>query len=219
MSLIPGVASTMDEFSTNPTLLARVRDRADAESWREFYQFYQPLLLRYLRRLGLKEPASDDIIQDTFTHLLRTLPDFTLGLKPGRFRSYLWRVTFSAVVDHARRMKTRRQAEEEWVRRFRNAHEYDSQKLEQEWDETERQHRLEVAMQRVRSVTAPRLWACFEQRLLGNRRSAAIAAELGISANTVFVYASRVFKDVKAECDALAEELGDEPAHGLPRGS
>jgi RNA polymerase sigma-70 factor (ECF subfamily) len=209
----------MEEFPTRPTLLARVRDRADAESWREFYQFYHPLLRRYLRRLGLQEDAAADVIQDAFTQLLRTLPDFTLGRKPGRFRGYLWKVTVSALVDRARRTKARQRAEEEWVRRFRAADESESQKLEAEWDQMERQHRLEMAMQRVRSVTAPLSWACFEQRLLHNRPAAATAGELGISANAVFVYASRVLKAVRAECAVLAEELGDEPAQGLPRGA
>jgi RNA polymerase sigma factor (sigma-70 family) len=209
----------MEEFPTRSTLLARVRDRADAESWREFYQYYQPLLMCYLGRLGLREHAADDVLQDVFTQLLRTLPHFTLGRKPGRFRGYLWRMTFSALVDRARRTKARRRAEEEWVRRFRAADEAESRRLEEEWDEMERKHRLEMAMKRVRSVTAPRSWACFEQRLLHHRPAAATAAELGITSNAVFVYASRVLKAVRAECAALAEELGDEPAQDLPRGS
>ena len=219
VSLDSGIARPMDEFQTRSTLLARVRDRSDAESWREFYEYYQPLLLRYLRRLGLKEHAADDVIQDVFARLLRTLPDFTLGSKPGRFRGYLWKVTFSVLVDQARQVKAQRQAEEEWVRRFRDADESESRKVEAEWDQVESQHRLELAMQRVRAVTAPRPWACFEQRLLRDRPAAAIAAELDITANAVFVYASRVLKAVRKECAALAEELGDERAEGQPRGS
>jgi RNA polymerase sigma factor (sigma-70 family) len=213
------MVATVDEFLTRPTLIARIRDRADAKSWREFYQFYQPLLMRYLRRLGLEEDAAHDVIQDVFTQLLRTLPNFTLGHKPGRFRGYLWKVAFSALVDQARRTKARRQAEQEWIRRFQAADESESQKLKKELDEMERQHLLEVALKRIRAVSPPRSWACFERHLLQDQPAAAIAAELGITANAVFVYASRVLKAVRAECAALAEELGHEPAHGPPEGS
>jgi RNA polymerase sigma-70 factor, ECF subfamily len=206
----------MEDFPTRPTLLARVRDPADAESWREFYQFYQPLLIRYLHRLGLKEHAADDIIQDVFARLLHTLPDFTLGGKPGRFRGYLWKVTFSALVDQARQIKARKHAEEEWVRRFQDAGDSDSWEVDPEWDQLERQHRLDIAMQRVRAVTSARSWACFEQRLLADRPAAAIAAELGIKPNAVFVYASRVLKAVRTECAALGEELGDEDGDDPP---
>jgi RNA polymerase sigma factor (sigma-70 family) len=206
----------MEDFPTRPTLLARVRDRSDAESWREFYEYYQPLLMRYLRRLGLKEHAADDVIQDVFARLLHSLPDFTLGGKPGRFRGYLWKVTFSALVDQARHARVRRHAEEEWVRRLRDADESESRKMEAEWDQAERQHRMDIAMRRVRSVTSARSWACFEQRLLRDRPATAIAAELGITANAVFVYASRVLKAVRAECDAVARELGEEPGQDVP---
>jgi hypothetical protein len=46
---------------------------------------------------------------------------------------------------------------------------------------------------------------------------AVIAAELGMTDKAVFVYASRVLKAVRAQCTALAEELGDEPVDWLPR--
>ena len=219
MSLNSGMAQAVDEFRTRPTLLARVRDRSDAESWREFYQYYHPLLTRYLGSLGLEENAAEDVIQDVFARLLRTIPEFTLGGKPGRFRGYLWKVTFSALVDQARQLKAQRQAEEEWVRRFWDGDELESQRVEREWDEMEKQHRLEMAMQRVQAVTSERSWVCFEQHVLGNRPAAAIAAELGMRANTVLVYASRVLKAIRSECAALGEELGDEPAQGLPPGS
>ena len=53
MSPNPISDSDNSEFRTNISLIARVRDRTDRESWREFYQFYHPLLTRYLRRLGM----------------------------------------------------------------------------------------------------------------------------------------------------------------------
>ena len=135
MSLSPRTDSDNSEFQTNISLIARVRDRTDVESWREFYQFYHPLLTRYLRRLGLKEDTANDVIQDVFVRLLQALPKFDLDGKRGRFRSYLWKLTYSGLVDEARRVKARRQAEEEWVKRFLVADEAESRKLHQELNE------------------------------------------------------------------------------------
>ena len=89
-----------------------MRDRTDVESWREFYQFYQPLLARYMRNQGLDEHAANDVIQDVFVRLLQSLPTFEFDGKRGRFRGYLWKLTYSALVDQARRVKSRRRAEE-----------------------------------------------------------------------------------------------------------
>ena len=52
MSQTESTDSDKSEFHTSLSLINRVRDRTDVESWREFYQFYQPLLARYMRNLG-----------------------------------------------------------------------------------------------------------------------------------------------------------------------
>ena len=211
--------SGKSEFLTRMSLIARARDRADVESWRTFYQFYQPLLARYLRSLGLKDQTADDVIQEVFVRLLHSLPSFGLHIKRGRFRSYLWKLTYSALVDQARRVKVRRRAEEEWARRFQNADEAESRKVQQELNQINHQQILARVLPRVRSATSSTTWTCFEQRVLRNRPASVIAAELGISANTVFVYASRVLKAVRRQCAALGEEPGDEPIDWLPRGT
>lgn len=205
------------EFRTNISLITRVRDRTDDESWNQFYQFYQPLLMRYLRRLGLEEHAANDVIQDVFVRLLQSLPTFVLDRKRGRFRSYLWRLTYTALVDQARRVKTRQQAEEEWVKRFLSADEAESQKVYQELNEINYQQILERALPRVQSVTSPTAWTCFENRLLRDRSGAEIAAEVGITDKVVFVYASRVLKALRKECALVSQELEDETIDRLRR--
>lgn len=215
MSHSPRNESDNSEFQTNISLIARVRDRSDVESWREFYQFYHPLLTRYLRRLGLKEDTANDVIQDVFVRLLQALPKFELDGKRGRFRSYLWKLTYSGLVDEARRVKARQQAEEEWVKRFLIADEAESRKFHQELNEINYREIVDKALPRVRAVTSERAWTCFEQRLLRDRPGAEIAADLGITDKAVFVYASRVLKSVRQQCSAIAEELGDEPIDWL----
>jgi RNA polymerase sigma factor (sigma-70 family) len=219
MSQSPRSNSDNSEFQTNISLIARVRDRTDVESWREFYEFYHPLLTRYLRRLGLKEDTANDVIQDVFVKLVQALPKFELDGKRGRFRSYLWKLTYNGLVDEARRLKARRQAEEEWVKRFLIADEAESRKLHQELNEINYREIVDRALPRVQAVTSTRAWTCFEQRLLLDRPGSAIAAELGISDKAVFVYASRVLKAVRQQCTAIAEELGDEPIDWLSRGT
>jgi RNA polymerase sigma-70 factor (ECF subfamily) len=202
-------AETISLSGTRLSLLVRVRDRADAASWRQFYAIYQPLIFGYLRSLGLKEHDADDLMQEVFQRLLVILPTFELDRKRGRFRTYLWRLTYTTLVDRARRRKVRHHAEEEWVRRFRAADESESRKLEEEWIRRHRKRILEVVLPRVRATVSPTSWACFEQRLLQGRPAAEVAAELGIQAKVVYVYASRVLKEVRRGCAEIEEDLDD----------
>ena len=112
-------------------------------------------------------------------------------------------------------MKARRQAEEQWVKRFQRDDEAESRKLHEELNEINHQQILEMAMPRVRALMSTRAWKCFEERCLRDRPGAVIAAEMGMTDKAVFVYASRVLKAVRAQCAALAEELGDEPGNWL----
>ena len=67
------------------------------------------------------------------------------------------------------------------------------------------------------AATAGWPWTCFEERLLKDRPGADIGAELAISTDAVYVYASRVMKEVRRQCATVADELGDEPIDWLPR--
>jgi RNA polymerase sigma factor (sigma-70 family) len=216
MSQSSGADDDRSEFRTNLSLIKNVRDRSDVESWRRFHDFYAPLLMRYLRRLGLLEDRANDLTQEVFVRLLQALPTFELDSKRGRFRSYLWKLTYSALVDEARRFKARRQAEEQWVKRFHESSDAESRKVQEELNEINQELILKRALPSVHSKTSRRAWACFEQRLLRDRPGADIAAELGIPVDAVYVYASRVLKAVRKQCAALADELGDEPIDWPP---
>jgi RNA polymerase sigma-70 factor (ECF subfamily) len=205
----PMCTEMISKSRTRLSLLSRVRDPNDGASWREFYAIYQPLIFGYLRGLGLKEHDADELTGEVFWRLLAILPTFRLDRKRGRFRAYLWRLTYSALVDRARRRDVRDRAEEEWVRRFRAANESESQKERAIWLRRHRKRILEVVLPRVRAKVSPTAWACFEQRLLQGRPAAEVAAVVGIKANVVYVYASRVLKEVRRGCAAIEEELGD----------
>jgi hypothetical protein len=90
-------------METSSTLVRRVRGAGDADSWREFVALYEPLIVRYAlgRRRGLSEPDARDVAQDVFVRLLKALPTFELDRSRGRFRTYLWQVTASALAGRA----------------------------------------------------------------------------------------------------------------------
>jgi len=61
--------------------------------------------MRYVRSLSVSEDEARDIVQDIFIKLAEQLPTFQLDKNQGRFRTWLWRITRNAVIDHVRRRK------------------------------------------------------------------------------------------------------------------
>ena len=58
---------------TNVSLLRRVRDPKDTASWRQFYELYEPLLMRYARSKGLQEADARDVVSDVFVKLYHAM--------------------------------------------------------------------------------------------------------------------------------------------------
>ena len=65
-----------DSAQTHPSLLLRVRDEADAESWALFVGTYAPLIHRYGRRRGLQDADAADLTQDVLVLVARAIRSF-----------------------------------------------------------------------------------------------------------------------------------------------
>ena len=189
---------------TRLSLLDRVRNPANAAAWSEFVAIYQPLLVAYVRKRGVNEHDSADIVQDVFTRLVPALSRFDNAPDRGRFRTWLWQVTHSALADWARRRAAHVRAEQHWA---------DSQEAtgtagpDDEWGQMHHRRIMEVVVDRVRKSTQATSWACFEGHILAGRPAAEVAAELGVSQNAVYVNASRVLARIREQCAEFSESL------------
>jgi hypothetical protein len=82
-------------------------------------------------------------------------------------------------------------------KRFHDAGESERETFDNELEVINRQQILDQVLPIVRARTSSTVWRCFELRVLNYRPAAAIAGELGISTNAVYVCASRVLKSIR----------------------
>ena len=172
-------------LTTPSSLIRRVRDPTDAESWREFVALYEPLLLSYVRSLGVPMEDARDVVQDVFARLVRALPEFELDHTRGRFRTWLRQVANSAIADWARRKRHQAKEEEAWRDRLAAMENASGEESDADWEAAHHKRVLDFVLSRVRTETQPKTWACFEQHALQGRPSADVGAELGPTTNAV----------------------------------
>jgi RNA polymerase sigma-70 factor, ECF subfamily len=194
---------------THTSLLRRVRDVKDAASWAEFVRFYEPLLQNYVRARGLPAADADDVVQEIFLKLLRALPEFTLDRRQGRFRTWLYQVTMSAVYDHVRRKSARDRTVAEWWKNVGKEQAVDELPPE-DWSRVHQRRAVEVTEAEMKASINPNTWRCYEQHFHNGRKFADIAAELGITANAACVNAGRVLEKVSSLSAQKLRELDDE---------
>jgi RNA polymerase sigma-70 factor (ECF subfamily) len=203
------MAGTRQSEETRRSLLLEV-SKGNSDSWAEFVALYQPLLYGYVLGQGLPRHEAGDVVQDIFIKLFKTLPRFELDHQRGRFRTWLWQVAHTTVIDWARRRKRQARSEKAVRERLSGATPAPEPATDPEWDRAYQQRLMDHVLAQVREATQPKTWACFELHLLEGRPSAAVAAELGLTANSVNVNASRVLTRVRRLCDYYREELGED---------
>ncbi|HXY33375.1 MAG TPA: sigma-70 family RNA polymerase sigma factor [Planctomycetaceae bacterium] len=203
----------MSEFSlwppTRPSLIQRLRDRADQESWRAFDGLYRPVLHVVARRFGLSTADADDLVQDIFAKVFPALAEFELDRERGRFRSWLKTIAIHALSD---RRKNRHFSP------LDSGHEPAVQDpLEKVWDEEYRRQVLSFALSQVRQASKPKTWACFTECKLKGRPAADVAASLGMSVDAVHQNVARTMNRLCKQCEDYEEEPGipDIPEAGI----
>jgi RNA polymerase sigma-70 factor (ECF subfamily) len=186
------------------SLLSRLRDPADASSWREFDGRYRDLVLRYCRRSGLQESDAEDVRQLLMMTLARRMRTFEYRPEAGRFRDYLRICTRHAIAKHLSRQDDG----------ANGLSPVDMEALEDTsavaadelWEAEWRSHHLRQAMGKARSVFERRSLDVFE-RILAGDRAEDVAASFGMSAAAVYKVKQRV-KDFLRE--RIEEQLADE---------
>ena len=181
----------------SPSLLNRLGDdSANSLAWSRFIQIYTPLLMHWVKRLGMRHDEAVDVVQDVMLALMVTLPSFQYDSNSS-FRSWLRTVTRNKTSDYLRRNQVRRR--HETLKSMESANEVDSVFTDIEFHQAVSRRALEIMKREFEETT----WrACWEATVEA-RKADDIAAELGISANAVYLAKGRVLRRLRQEMEGM----------------
>ena len=196
----------MDMADTSITLLQRLQYSNDPENWDRLMSLYRPLLTSWLRRYDVQVSDSDDLIQEVLMAVAKDLPTFDHNGQTGAFRAWLRSIMVNRLRNFWRSRGRQLQAQGGSDLQLRLAQLDDpSSEMSQLWNQ---QHDLHVAQQLLRQVEpdfTAQTWAAFTRVAIDGQRADAVAAELGISTNAVFIAKSRVLSRLRREAAGLID--------------
>ncbi|MEN9361592.1 MAG: hypothetical protein RL095_3127 [Verrucomicrobiota bacterium] len=187
---------------TRITLLHRLRDRDDRRSWEDFVDLYSRYLYTVARNLGLNHHDAEDALQQVFLKVSDKLSTFEYSPASGRFRAWLCTVCRNTVRDQQRRRASRQRQQEVLQAEETLPPDELDQQAEKEW----RDFLANEALRIIREKESPLALSCFELHAAG-KDVASIAEQLGIAANTVYVYKARVIEQLSREIRRLRTEF------------
>lgn len=171
--------------TTSLTLLESLRAGGmSAPEWARFVRLYEPLLKRWAVGKGFTPTDADDLAQEVLLKLFAALPGYQRSAG-GSFRGWLFVLARNVGHDFRRRVATRPLPAPDGLSAV-------DQPLT-EMDEVEylrelTRHGLEL----VRPEFSPQMMAAFEGTKVAGRPAAAVAAELGVTPNAVYIAVNRV---------------------------
>lgn len=189
------------EMGTRASLFERLVNPVEREhAWGEFRARYAPLIATFAMRCGAKQQDVDDIIQDVMTGFFGASGEFVYNRERGAFRGYLKTCTVRATIRRIGKNARYRGMPLEEIADAEVA-------VEPIWEEAWEQQLMGEALTRVREETDNGgTFRAFEQYVLLDRPAEIVAAELGVSVNSVHQAKSRITKRLREVVAELQQE-------------
>ena len=188
----------MSDWQTRKTLLDKVRDQYDENSWEDFTHYYRPFIYQVIHKMSLNHHECEDLTQVVLMKLWKSLPSFSYDESKGRFRGWLCTITGNTVKSYfAKKSKsltpqTSKTIESPEVERL----------AEQEW----KIYISNLAWDNINAELAPRAKEVF-LRITQGETTSKIVDELELSESSVYVYKKRIQDKLIKEIRRLETEL------------
>jgi len=174
---------------TRASLIVRLPDAADARAWDEFAAVYAPLVYRLARRHGLQPADADDLVQEDFSAVARSVANWLDNSQRGPFRAWLLRIAKNVAINFLTRPKYRPTGKGDEL--FNLAHEAAGEAASQ-FDLEYRREIFRWAASQVRAAVTEKTWQAFRLTSVEGQPNETAARELKMSVGSVYIAKSRV---------------------------
>ena len=214
-NLSPASARRLDDsLPTRASLLRRLRDLADSDSWRTFFETYWRLLYHVALKAGLNDAEAQDVVQETVIAVARQMPDFRYEPANGSFKQWLLLITRRRILDHLRRKYRtaggiRAVADEtgKTPENLASSAPTPDAAIDAAWEEEWRENIYQTALARVRERVHPKSFQAFDYCVLQGVSAREAGRLLGLNAAQVYMAKHRVSSSLKRAVADLEAEL------------
>jgi RNA polymerase sigma-70 factor (ECF subfamily) len=196
---------------TRVSLLSRLKDWEDNDSWREFFNTYWKLVYGVALKAGLTDQEAQEVVQETVITVARRIPEFKYDPAVCSFKTWLLNLTRWRIVDQLRRRPPGATGEpaEATARTAVIDRLVDpaTLNLDAVWNEEWQRYLLDAAIARVKRRVNPEHYQMFHLCVFKDWAPSKVARELSVSISRVYLAKHRVAAQLKREIKKLEKEL------------
>jgi len=198
---------------TRRSLLSRLKNWDDQDSWRQFFDTYWRLIYSVAVKAGLRDSDAQDVVQDTILSVAERMPGFKYDPTIGSFKSWLMRITRRRIADHLRKQYANARlaggapGPDEQEAQLEEVTDESWPRLESIWEEEWRAQIRQAAIERVKRRVKPEQFQMFDFYALQGLPVQEVARTLGVSVMQVYLARHRVGNLLKSGMANLEKRM------------
>jgi RNA polymerase sigma factor (sigma-70 family) len=194
---------------TRQSLLSRLKNWNDQESWKVFFDTYWKLIYNAAMKAGLTDAEAQDVVQETVISVLKSMPNFEYDAKEGSFKGWLLRLTSWRIADQFRK---RQRGIEHRKRESRTSTRTGTVErlpdpaglnLQAAWDEEWERTLMEAAIERIKRKVDPKHYQVFDLYVFKEWPVSKVARTLKVNPGKVYLIKHRINNLIKKEITYL----------------
>jgi len=202
-----------DWLPTRTSLLRRLKQWEDQESWRDFFDTYWKLIYGAAVKAGLNDAEAQDVVQDTVIAVAKKIEDFKYDPALDSFKGWLLYLTRKRIALHYRKRERDRggRARDSEVMaltaELERIPDPAGVDLEAIWNEEWENKLTDAALARVKQQVNPKQFQIFNFYVLKQWPVKEVAKTLGVTVAQVYLAKHRISASVKKEVTRLEKGL------------
>lgn len=201
---------------TRDSLLSRLKDWRDDDSWRDFFNTYWRLIYGVAIKSGLTAQEAEEVVQETLITVARRIPEFHYDPAVCSFKTWLMNLTRWRIVDQIRK----RRSHDHFVASFPEVPDPGAaplehlpdprgQDLEAVWDQEWRRILLDTVIQNVKQRVNPEHYQVFHLCVFKEWSVRKVAQELALGVTQVYLAKHRVGALLKKEMKKVEKRMNE----------
>ena len=194
---------------TRRSLLNRLKNWDDQESWKDFFDTYWKLIYGVAVRAGLTDAEAQEVVQETVIAVAKKIPEFQYNPEIGSFKSWLLHTAQWRISDQFRKRKSG--ADRGGGRREKNTGTSTIERipdpagldLDAIWDAEWEKHLFEAAIERVKTQVKPKHYQIFDLYVIKQWPVEKVARTLEINVGQIYLTKHRVSALIRREVKKL----------------
>ncbi len=182
-----------DTLATHASLLERLKDLKDQDSWQQFYVTYRKLIFNFAIKHGLSGTEAEEVVQETVITVARNLPEFRYNPTRCSFKTWLFNLTLWRVQDQIRKRRPeitsihRQSGETDRTSTVERVPGPEGERLAAIWEEEWKHDLFERALEKVRdNLLDEKQFQIFDLYALREWPARKVARSLGVSPAKVY---------------------------------